>query len=528
MSGLEGTGAMVRFNLRRDRIVVPVCVLAVVGLVMLTASSLDRLYPTRSDRERAATTIADNPAVTALRGVDRGLESLGGLVAFQTGVVSSVIVALISLLVVVRHTRGDEETGRTELFLASAVGRYAPANAAIGLVAAVDCLIGVAVALGLIGYGLPVAGSVALGAWLGGVGLVFAAVAAVAAQLSESRRTAAGLAVTVLGICYALRAAADAGGPRALAWLSPIGWGQAMRPFASERWWPLLLSLAAASALAATAYRLLAFRDLGAGLLPPRPGPAAAAPGLLSPLGLALRLQRAGLIGWSAGLFVLGLLYGSIAENVREFVEDSEQLGEIIAQAAGGSLVDSFLATAMTTLALVASGFTIQSVLRLRGEEGAGRAELVLAAAVSRWRWAASHLTVALAGTLVLLAAAGLGVGLADALRTGEPGELPRLLGSALAQAPATWVLAAVAVAAVGLAPRAAPLAWAALAACAFVGLFGAVLGIPRWLIDASPYGHVPQVPAVEVTAGPLIALTAIAAALTAAGLGALRRRDLA
>jgi ABC-2 type transport system permease protein len=527
MTVLAGTAELVRLNLRRDRIVVPVCVVAFVALALLTTSSLDELYPTRAERVALGATIVDNPAISAVRGSPRALDTLGGLVAFQIGVLFSVFVALISLLLVVRHTRGDEEAGRAELVLSTATGRYAPTTAALVVVAAADLAIAAGVALGLIAYGLSAAGSVALGIWFGAVGLIFAAVAAVSAQLTSNARAANGIALAVLGASYALRAAGDAGAD-ALGWLSPIGWAQRSRPFAGERWWPLVLVLAVAIALVALAYRLLARRDHGAGMLPDRPGPPVAAPALGRPLDLALRLQRGTLIAWAVGLCLLGVVYGAVAEGIGDLLEGNAQLREILARVGGVDLVNSFYASSLLILALIGTGFTISSTLRVRGEETAGRAALVLATATSRARFAGGHLAVALAGSGVLLAAGGLGEGIGVALTTGDVGEVPRLIGASLAHLPAMWVLGGVAVVVFGLAPRAVMLVWSAFALCFFLALFGELLDVPGWLMDASPFSHVPEVPATDLALAPLLVLTLIAAALIGAGLVAFRRRDLA
>ena len=526
MSALAGTAELVRLNLRRDRIVIAVCVVAFVALALVTTSSLDRLYPTRADRASLAATIVDNPAISAVRGSPRELETLGGLVTFQIGVLFSVFVALISLLLVVRHTRGDEEAGRTELVLSTATGRYAPTTAALLVVAGADLLIAAGVTLGLIAYGLPMTGSLGLGAWFGAVGLVFAAVAAVSAQLSPNARTANGIALSALGASYGLRAGGDAGAD-ALSWLSPIGWAQQSRPFAGERWWPLAGLLVMAIALVALAYQLLARRDHGAGLLPERPGPPNAAPALRSPLGLAVRLQRGTVIGWAVGLSLLGVVYGAVAKGVEDLLEGNDQLREVLARVAGVDLVDSFYASSLLILALIGTGFTIQATLRARGEETAGRAAVVLATPTSRASFGGSHLAVALAGSAVLLAAGGIGEGIGVVISTGDVGELPRLIGASFAHLPAMWVLGGVAALVYGLAPRAVVLAWGAFALCFFVGLFGELLDVPRWLMDVSPFSHIPQVPAADLTVTPIIVLTLIAAVLVAAGLAAFGRRDL-
>jgi ABC-2 type transport system permease protein len=179
-------------------------------------------------------------------------------------------------------------------------------------------------------------------------------------------------------------------------------------------------------------------------------------------------------------------------------------------------------------LGLIAAGYAIQAALRLRSEEASLRAEPVLATAVGRVRWACSHLAFSLLGPSVALATAGLTTGLAYGLDTGQVGrEVPRLMGAALLQLPAVWLLAAVAVALFGLAPRFAAVAWAALAFCLVILLVGAAMRLGQWLLDLSPFTHLPKVPGGTVFATPLIWLLAVAVALGTAGLVGLRRRDM-
>ncbi len=523
---LTGTTAMARHIVRRDRIRIPVWIGAVVGLAALTVSSVRGLYATPAQLQAAAGFIANNPTALALNGPAHAIGTLGGRVAYELGAFSYVVVALMSLFLVSRHTRGEEQSGRTELLRATVLGRHAPTTAALLVMAGTNLLLGAAVAATLIGTGLPVTGSVVLAAALAAVGMVFGAVTAVAAQLTEHTRAVSGIAATVLGTTFVLRVAGDVGGGT-LSWFSPIGWGQASRPYADERWWPLLLALGVAVALATVALALGARRDAGAALLRPRPGPATAARGLGRPVGLALRLQRGSLLGWSVGLFLVGAAYGSLGDDIAGFVGESEEMAELLAAAGAADLTEAFFATAFLMLALIGSGYALQSTLRLRGEEGSGRAEPLLATPVARWRWAGSHLVVALAGSAGVLAAAGLGTGLTFAIATGDPGQVLRMLGAALVYVPALWVLIGVAVGIFGLAPRATAAVWAVLAGCVLLGLLGPLLGLPRWVLDLSPFQHVPQLPVAEPSPLPLLAMTLIAAGLIAAGLAALRRRDV-
>jgi ABC-2 type transport system permease protein len=180
----------------------------------------------------------------------------------------------------------------------------------------------------------------------------------------------------------------------------------------------------------------------------------------------------------------------------------------------------------MSIFGLVASVYAVQAMLRLRAEETDGHAEALLSTAVSRTRWTLSHAAIAAAGTVALLAAAGLGAGIANALQTSDTAELGRVLAAALVQAPAAWVLGGIALALFGLAPRAGAAGWAAIALCLLLGQLGPILNLGQALLDVSPFTHVPKLPGGKVTAAPA-ALTAVAAAFAAAGLIAFRRRDV-
>ena len=182
------------------------------------------------------------------------LTTVGGDVAWQLGGFGAAFVALMSMFIVGRHTRAEEQSGRSELVGAAPIGRFAPLAAALVVVAAAQLLLGAAVALAMIGVGQPSAGSLALGASLTGVGLVFAGLAAIAAQVSQTTSAMYGMTGAAIGGAYLLRAAGDVG-DGTLSWLSPIGWGQAMRPFAGERWWPLVLPLVATAASVAARSR---------------------------------------------------------------------------------------------------------------------------------------------------------------------------------------------------------------------------------------------------------------------------------
>ncbi len=532
MSAVTGTGHLVRLTLRRDRILLPLWVL-LLGLVPVSyVASIDQLFPTAAGRLSYATASAHNAGFVALYGRLFG-SSLGELVAWRAGFLP-VVIGLAAILTVVRHTRTEEDTGRRELLGATVLGRHAGLVAALLTTCTATLLLGAILALGMIGQGLPVTGSVAFGVQLAAVGWVFAAVGGVAAQLTSAAGSARGIAIAVVGASFVLRCVGDIsalsnGGLSWLSWLSPIGWVQRIRPYGDTRWWPVALIVGGALLLVLAAFVLSARRDVGAGLLPPRLGRASAAPSLRSPLALAWRLHRGLLAGWVAGFVALGVVLGYLAEGTGELVGDNRQMKQIITQMGGASaLVDSYLAGTMGLLGLIAGAYAIQATLRLRTEESSGRAEPVLGTAVSRYRWVASHLVFALFGPAAALAAGGLAMGLAHGLNTGDVGrEVPRVLAGAMVQLPAVWVLVAVTLMVLGLAPRLAPASWAALAVCLLFGMVGAILRLSQWILDISPFTHIPRLPGSSVSVAPLIWLSVLAAILIGAGLAALRRRNL-
>jgi len=531
-TSLAGTGQLTRLALRRDRIALPASVYVIVALVAATAQAFKKLYPTAAGRAALAATGESNPALRFLYGRLYG-DSIGSLTTWRYGIWAGIFAALVAIFVVVRHTRTDEEAGRLELVGSAVVGRDAALVAA--LITAIAPILAVAlllwVALPLIG--LPAAGSAALALGIGACGLAFTGIAAVAAQLTSSARAARGIALAVLGLAFVLRGVGDAAGAGGLSWLSwasPLAWIQLAQPFAAERWWVLLLPLAAFALGVFLAFELAARRDLGAGLLPDRPGRATASRLLSGPFGLAWRLQRAALAGWVTGYAFTFAASGAAAQGIGQLFGTSSALQREFSRIGGqAAIVNAYLAALMLLAGLVAAAYATSAVLRLRGEETEGRAEPVLATRTGRIRWALSHIVVAVAGAALLLAVAGVAAGLGYGLRAGSAGtEVTRMLGAALAQLPASLALAAVAVLLFGLVPEAAvPGAWTAVGLVVAIALFGEVLQVSHWVLDISPFTQTPRLPGGTVSAEPLLWLCLAALAFSVIGLVGLRRRDI-
>jgi ABC-2 type transport system permease protein len=526
MSAFTGTRHLLRLALRLDRLRLTIWVIVLAILPAATAAQYKQLYPTQQSLD-AVSGVISNVSLVAINGPLFGV-SLGGLTAWKIGATLFILVAVMSILTVIRHSRTEEETGRLELLGATVVGRYAPLTAAVLTAVVANVAAAALVALGLEGAGMPTVGSWAFGLATLLTGLVFTAVGALTAQLSASARTASGTAIAVLGVAYLLRLIGDTG-PTAVSWISPIGWAMRVRSYASEQWWVFGIGIVVLAVVSIVAYGLVTRRDVGAGLVPPRPGPAVAAPSLGSAFGLGWRLQRGLLLGWFIGLTAGGAVLGGAAKGISGAVIDNQKLNDMLARIGGAKgLTDAYLAACFAIVGVTAAAYTVQATVRLRGEESSGRLEPLLATRVGRVRWALSHVVFAVVGTAVLLAGAGLAGGLAYGLQIHDVGgQVGQLLGAALVQLPAAWVLAGLAVALFGLAPRLATLAWAGLVVCVLLLLVGAAVGLSQPVIDVSPFTHVPKLPGSAFTGTPMLWLTAIAAVLGAGGLLGFRRRDI-
>lgn len=528
MRALAGTGNLIRLVVRRDRIRLAVWIISIVVFTVGFGAGMPDLYPTAEARQARAQ-IMDGPIGIAFGGPRIGLDdyTFGAMFSNEFLGMLAVAMGLMSVFLVVRNTRLEEQAGRAELLRATPVGRHAALTAALIVVIAAQVVIGVALAVTLPGLGLDLSAS---GSWLFAaatvsVGLVFAGVAAITAQINSSSRGAAGMGAAVVGVAYVVRALGDlAESPVSM--LSPIGWAQATRPFVDDTWWPLGVALVAFVGLTSIGYALASRRDFEAGLIATRPGPAAATATLGRPLGLALRLQRGLLIGWSVGLVLLFPTYGSVIADVDTFASENPFISEALAALGGTTMSESWVGMMALFIMALVSSFAVQAIGRLRAEEVEKRAEPVLATSMKRSTWVGSHLAITLVGGLVMGLLSAVGFGVTAAATTGDWSWIGKTTAGVINHFPAFAVVAGFAMFLFGVLPRLTGLAWA-LITVVWLGFMGVIVGLPEWLADLSPFSHAALVPAADVETAPLLILTAIAAVLLGAGIAGFQRRDL-
>lgn len=523
---MTGVPTLLRTFLRRDRWHCLWWTLGVALLYYSQAVSVKGLYTTQAEFDKAAASMETNTAFIAMAGPARALNTIGGQVMWQASAFGAIVVGLMSMFLVGRHTRAEEESGRDEVLRASAVSRHASLTAALADALLANLVVGAVVAVSLASFPLAAVDSVAVGAGLTLCGWVFTGTALVAAQLTSSTRSMYGIAGAVIGVAYALRAVGDVGTTHALSWVSPIGWYQGMHPYSGLRWWPALLLAALAAIATGTAYVLFGRRDFGSGLWTARPGPERAGRRLPTAIGFAWWLQRGSVLGWTVGTALLGLAYGSIGDDVDTLIGDSSTSRDVFAQGSAG-LVDGFYAVAIATIALVGAGFTVSSALRPRSEEDEGRVEALLATGLPRRHWLGGHVVTTVAGTLLVLLGGGLGIGLGYAMVTGDGSRIGSFALDTVGYAAPTLVLAGLGRLLYGIVPAWASLAWLGLAIGVAMLFFGPLLHLPGWLQDLSPYHHLALVPAESFRWTPCLGLLVLATVLSVAGQAAFARRGL-
>jgi ABC-2 type transport system permease protein len=518
-AALAGAGALARLAVRRDRVLLAVWAVAMAAVPVGLAVGNVVGYPTQPERDAFVAGANANPSEVALRGPVFEA-STAGLAAWTWASSGILIAAVLSVLMVVRHTRVEEDAGRRELVGAAAVGRAAPVAAALLVVAGVNGASAVLAAVGYVAVGLPGPGSVLLALLTAVGGTVFGTVAAVTAQLAAGAGGARGLALGVLGAAFALAAVGELDGS-ALTWATPFGWARRARAYTGDRWWVLLVFVLVAAVLAALAWALAVRRDLGAGVLPARNGRAGAGWALSGPAGLAWRLHRGTVLGWAVGAALIGLLLGAVMGSIGDQL-DTPTFRALTATLGGGDPGEVFFRFVLYVLAQLVAAGAVAAALRMRTEETAGLADVLLAGPVGRARWAGGHLLATAVGSAVVLAALGLGAGLGS----GAP---VALLGETVAYLPACLLLAGLAVALYGWVPRAAAaVVWTVFALVLVVDVLGEFRLVGPAVLGLSPFVRTLDPLTTGGLLAPLAGLTAIAAALAAAGLAGLGRRDLA
>jgi ABC-2 type transport system permease protein len=530
---------LIRHRLRRDRIQIPVWIVSIAALLLFSALALQDTFGGIDERTLLVRLASANPAIMFIRGVPQGTDAAAVLI-FTVLAFLGVLVGLMNTFLAVRHLRAEEESGRADLVASTPAARtFAPlATLLYGLL--VNAVLAIAVAGCLLLAGQDASGSLVTGLALASIGVVFLTVGGVASELMPSARAANGLAVGTVLFTYLLRGIADAFGTVSAdglsvesawpAWLSPIGWAQKTRPFTENTLAPLLLSGATALLLVGIAMLIMARRDTGASVLATTSGRMTALPTLAGPFGLAWRLQWPSIVAWCVGAAAFGVFGGSLGTAVATSDLGNSPIADQLARLSrgGDTLTEAFISVIFTIVGVVAAGCAIQAIVRMRQEEAHVGGELVLATPVARHSWAGSFLGIG-AIAIVLVLGAGATASVIAALAVGAPDEsIEDSVLAAVAQLPAALLFLALVALVWSIAPRlTAGLGWGLLVLSVFLGIFGALVGLPDWTADLSPFSHTPVPSGADTDWSGGIVMTGLALLAGGAAFVFFRRRDV-
>jgi ABC-2 type transport system permease protein len=524
---LAGFRSLLRVTLKQDaRNIVPWIVL-ITALSVSSILAYDWIFTDHATRLSLASTVRANPAFSLIFGTAHNLLTADGFNAWRALALGGFFAALMAILIVVRHSRADEDSGQAELIASAVVGRYTRLMVAVTLAALASVALGVFCSIMTIAFGGGVAASIALSATFTASGLMFAGVAAITAQIGSDARAANSIAVTVLGICFLLRGALDASGHTDWVWLSPLGWTQEVRPASDNNWWWLLACLGLAILLVMIANLLLSRRDFGMGIIPPTPGPARGG-AVANIWGLVFRLNRGAVISWTIAFAILGMVFGFVASSLGDVFASNPDIARIIAVggATSAGLVYLFLLTLLKVMGVIAAVYGVQVVMHIYSEENEYRVEPLLAGALSRPRYLASNALIALLGPAVAMVIGGVVIGFV-ASASGVDVNVSDLAKQALVVIPAVWVLIGLSLALVGANPRVRLAAWLAIVATFALTILGPTFRLWDWVLGISPLYHVPNITATTPDYSELAVVAVIAVAFVVVGFVGFRRRDV-
>ncbi|MFC4323592.1 ABC transporter permease [Litchfieldia salsa] len=522
-------GTLSRFIFRLNRLRILIWIVSLTFFTLVVPTSFVVLYSSQQEREAMAQTMA-NPAMTAMIGpANLSNYTIGVMTAHQMLLMTATVVGLMSILLVTRQTRTDEEDGRLEMIRSLPTGRLSYLNGSLLIITVTS--IGLALINGFGLYALRIEsmdleGSLLYGTALGATGLFFAGVTAVFAQLSESSRGTFGYSIAVLLIAYLFRAITDVSN-ETISWISPLAWVTKAEVYDTNNWWPILLLLVTSLVLYIVANYLNSIRDMGRGFLPSKPGKKYASSFLKSPTGLALRLQRTGIISWAIGMFVLGASYGSVLGDLETFFSDNEAMKQLLPPVEGVTLLEQFIPMLMIVISLLATIPPVMAMNKLRSEEKQDRIVHLLSKSISRTKLLGSYFILSIINGLIMISLAAFGLWLVGTTVVAGGLSIDMIFIAALSYYPAMVVMISLAVFLIGIFPKLTSFIWLYILYSFLVLYLGGLFQFSEWVGNISPYGHVPQTPIEDFSIMPLLLLSLVAIVFTVIGFIGFNKRNI-
>ncbi|PTJ61141.1 ABC transporter permease [Mammaliicoccus sciuri] len=524
----NGVGQLTLFYLKTHKWKMLFWILGIVVLTVIIPPTFKSMYPHQSDMQPIVET-SKNPAMEAMLGPGQFEHvSVGVLFTHEMLLFTSILVAIMSILLVSKSTRGDESAGRIEMIRALPVGKVSPLISALIEMIIVNIMITI-----LIMNILPLMninsvdwqGSIVYAVSLGSIGILFGMMTAIFSQLTETSSSVTGYSITVLLLSYLVRAVGDVINED-ISMVSPLGWITRTFAYSENNWWPIVITLITAIIFLMIAMILYFRRDIESGLLPSKPGKRTAHKIWLYPLGLQLKLYKVGLISWAIGMFVFGASYGSIFGELDDFIKDNEMLQQMVS-GKSDHYIEAFLPTLMIIMAIVSTIPALISLYKIKNEIDTHRIELIMSRPISRIKLLSSYLVVSLFNAIFMIFIAAFGLYVAQTSVLHDPFSFWTIIKSGIVHIPAIISFVALGVVLLGWFNKGHFIVYLYLTYTFFVVYLGQLLNIKDWLKDITPFHHIPEIPVEDMNYSGISILIILSVVLIIIGFIGFKRKDI-
>jgi len=500
------------------------------------SEGLIKAYPTLASRLKLAHSFSSNSSLEVLVGPAHHLETVAGYVNWNCLQISVLVGAIWIILKSSTWLRGDEENGRSELILSSPTTiPQATRNILIGLLGSLTLFF---VVLGAITAAIGSSKSISIGvsaAYFYSLCItlciaVFMALSALCSQIMPTRARAAGLAASLFGLSYILRAVGDITSAHWVLDITPLGWVEKTLPLVgSKPVWLVPLILAPLVLIGATLF-LAGRRDLGEALVKDKQSRKPNFRLLNSPGGLVLRINRTNLTAWILGIGLSGLFYSSVTKTAISALDNVNLKGKAVHRLLGQTHLNSanaYLGIVFLIEMLVLMSFAAYLAGNLRKDEANGYLDNVLVRPISRTRLLSSRMAIGVIMILIASLAITLGTWLGVFHENLGVSFISLLKAGANISAPAILVYG-VGIGFFGYLPR-----WTTFAAYAvliwsfLVDILNAGLHLNHWFLDTSVINQLPLVPAVSPVWRTTITIAVVGLVLLMIGTVGFNRRDV-